>query len=99
MYYLDKYDHMLCVDCGADNEENIQCKEPLTNCTVNCHTCSKTIFDNSIHVRLHVESGLYKFYRKTGPKQYELHPDYLNSGFGSRAHAERRAREIEKGKS
>ncbi len=94
MYYLDNRDNMLCVDCGANNEENILCKD--LSRVVKCHKCGKNIGqDNTIHVRLHTESGLWKFYRKLGSKQYELHPGYLNSGFGSRAHAERRAREIE----
>lgn len=95
MYYLDKYDHMLCADCGKDNEDNIQCKDPVKG-IYKCHSCKKVIYDTSIYVRLHTESGLWKFYRKLGPKQYELHPDYLNYGFGKRAHAERRARELEK---
>ena len=96
MYYLDKYDRMLCVDCGANDEDNIQCKDPVKG-IYKCHSCGKVISDTSIYVRKYPETGLWKLYRKIGPRQYELHPDYLNYGFKNKAHAERRAREIEQG--
>lgn len=56
-----------------------------------------------IHVRPYVypatdtspEIRFFKFFRKVGPRKYELDPRYLDYGFVSKAKAEKRAREIE----
>ncbi len=64
-----------------------------------CYLCGKKIEDDrSIYVRPSKDgvSTLYRLFRKVGHRKYELHPLYLDCGFGSRARAERRAREIER---
>lgn len=91
MYYLDKRDKMLCVECGKDDKDNILCNDLI--CMIKCHSCGKSIGqDNSIYVRKHTD-GLWRFFRKIDARKYELHPDYLGYGFGSKSHAEKRARE------
>ncbi len=41
------------------------------------------------------EIRVYKFFRKVGPRNYELLPGYEGWGFSSKAKAEKRAREEE----
>lgn len=41
------------------------------------------------------EIRVYKFFRKVGPRKYELLPGYEGWGFSSKAKAEKRAREEE----
>jgi TPP-dependent indolepyruvate ferredoxin oxidoreductase alpha subunit len=38
---------------------------------------------------------VYKFFRKVGPRKYELIPELMSYGFASKARAEKRAREVE----
>ncbi len=51
-----------------------------------------------IYVRPVEQSGvrLYKFFRQTGPRKYELIEELAGYGFVSKARAEKKARELER---
>jgi len=98
-YYLDNHDNILCSTCGVELEDAIKCTNDMKR-TLTCHECKESIpfiGQVDIHVRpVKDEFGtIYKFFRKIGSRKYELHSDYLDYGFKRKAHAERRAREIE----
>ncbi len=50
-----------------------------------------------IYIRPVEQNGvrLYKFFRQTGPRKYELIPELTGYGFVSKARAEKKARELE----
>lgn len=100
MYYLDICDNILCSTCGESEENAINLKNTM-HVTLTCHKCKECIpFVGQIELYVRPvkreSSTVYKFFRKVGNRKYELHPDYLDYGYLSRARAERCAREIER---